>query len=173
MAGVLKPLQLLRDVRNATLGDADTRDYDPGLYRTIGNVTFSILPRRKEPHLSKFVLDKSIPTSIARKLADLGPVDSLFTFELYANAAFIPHFTDAASLEEILEVREGWPFNPKHSQILAADVSAPQYSGDRTLTPSDPGRHFQPPPWRFAKKQVRRCRHTASLSPKQVLLSDR
>ena len=147
--------------------------YDPGLYRTIGNVTFSILSRRKEPHLSKFVLDKSIPTSVARKLADLGPVDSLFTFELYANAAFIPHFTDAASLEEILEVRADWPFKPKHSQILAADVRVPQYSENRTLTAPDSGRHFRPTPWRFAKKRVRCCRHTASLSPKQVLLSDR
>ncbi|KAF1952095.1 hypothetical protein CC80DRAFT_552847 [Byssothecium circinans] len=124
MSGALRPLHLLRNVRRDTLGDTDARDYNPGLYRTIGNVTFSILPRRKKPRLSKFVLEKSIAAIVAQRLADLGPVHALFTFELCADTTFIPHFTDAASLEEILEVRASWPFDPEHTQILGADILA-------------------------------------------------
>jgi hypothetical protein len=124
MTSVLKPLQLLRTVRRDTiLTNSDPRDYTPGLYRTIGNVTYLILQRRKKPHLSKFVLDKCIPAKVAERLANLGPVNTLFTLEVHANSAFIPYFTDAASLDEILEVRASWPFDPEHSKILAADVS--------------------------------------------------
>jgi hypothetical protein len=126
MTGVLRPLQLLRNVkRNTTLSNIDLGEYAPGLYETIGNVTYLILPRRKKPHLSKFVLAKCIPAQVAERLADLGPVNTLFTFEPYANAAIIPPFAHAASLDEILEVRARWPFNPEHSKILASDVRFP------------------------------------------------
>ncbi|KAJ4330607.1 hypothetical protein N0V95_010025, partial [Ascochyta clinopodiicola] len=125
MSGALRPLQLLRNVKRDTFpGRVENGDYGPGLRRTIGSVTYSILPRRKKPRLSKFVLEKSVSADIAERLADLGPVNTLFTFEVYANAAIIPSFTDAASLEDILEVRASWPFDPEHSRILSADILA-------------------------------------------------
>lgn len=128
MTGVLKPLQLLRNVKKDTaLRKIDFGEYAPGLYQTIGNVTYSILPRRKKPHLSRCFLDTCVPARVAARLADLEPVNTLFTFEVYANAAVIPPFANAASLEDILEVRASWPFSPEHSNILAADVRILQH----------------------------------------------
>lgn len=127
MSGIMKPLQLLRNVRRDMIsGRLEDGDYNPGLYRTIGSVTYYILPRRKNPRLNTFVLKKAVSTNIAERLADLGPVNTLFTFEVYANAAIIPSFTDAASLEDILVVRASWPFDPQHCRILVADVSRSQ-----------------------------------------------
>ncbi|OAL42526.1 hypothetical protein IQ07DRAFT_650816 [Pyrenochaeta sp. DS3sAY3a] len=125
MSGIMKPLQLLRNVRRDMIsGRLEDGDYNPGLYRTIGSVTYYILPRRKNPRLNTFVLKKAVSTNIAERLADLGPVNTLFTFEVYANAAIIPSFTDAASLEDILVVRASWPFDPQHCRILVADILA-------------------------------------------------
>jgi hypothetical protein len=129
MAGMLRPLKLIRKVRSDTgLGKIDPEEYAPGLYRSIGNVTYSILPRRKKPHLVKFILEERITgedaEKVAERLANLGPVNTLFTFEVYANAAIIPYFTDAASLNELLDV---WPFDPEHSKILASDVSCLEF----------------------------------------------
>ncbi|KAH8710278.1 hypothetical protein GQ44DRAFT_776644 [Phaeosphaeriaceae sp. PMI808] len=125
MTGVLRPMNFFQNVRRHTnSGGTDAGDYTPGLYRKTGNVTYSILPRRNVPRLNDFVLDKSIAADVAKRLADLGHVPTLFTFDIYTNAAIIPPFTDAASLEEILDVRDSWPFEPKHSQILAIDLLA-------------------------------------------------
>jgi hypothetical protein len=104
--------------------------------------------------LSKFVLEKSIAAIVAQRLADLGPVHTLFTFELRANATFIPHFTDAASLEEILEVRTSWPFDPEHTQILGADVRVTWQFVGIVLTAVDTCWSFQPARCWFAEKQI-------------------
>jgi hypothetical protein len=127
MAGMLSPLGRLRGVKgDTTLGKTGSAEYAPGLYRSIGNVTYSILPSRKKPHLVKFILEEHVKSDVARRLATLGPVDTLFTFELYANAAVIPYFIDAASLDELLDVRASWPFDAEHSKILASDVRCRQ-----------------------------------------------
>ncbi|KAL5403506.1 hypothetical protein PMIN06_011504 [Paraphaeosphaeria minitans] len=123
MAGGFRPLQLLQKVReDKTLSNTDAGDDIPGLHRKIGNVTYRIVPRRNKP--IRFVLKKEVATAVAKKLAGLGPVNTLFTLEVFENASIIPSFADAASLEEILEVRAGWPFQPEHSQALAADILA-------------------------------------------------
>lgn len=123
MAGGLRPIKLLQNVRRDNAKKYfEFGDYLPGLYRRIGNVTFAIRPRRKKPHIPKFVLTKSIDTDVAQSIACLGPSNTVFTYEIFANAAIIPEFIDAASLDEILELRASWPFDPDHIRILAADV---------------------------------------------------
>lgn len=116
------------------LGNTDAGDDTPSLCRTIGNVTYHIVPWRDESHPIKFILKKRAAAAVADRLAELGPVDTLFSLEVFekasiipsfADASITPSFADAASLEEILEVRADWPFQPEHSQVLAADVSVP------------------------------------------------
>lgn len=102
--------------RTLKVGD-DTRK----LCRTIGNVTYVIIDKSQTV---KFILEKQIKSEIAQKLANLEMTANLFTFEIYADAAIIPNFADAASLDEIFAVRSSWPFQSEHSLILSKDVSA-------------------------------------------------
>jgi hypothetical protein len=54
---VFKSLDFVRRVkRDVRHGNMDHGEFAPGLYRSIGNVTYSILPRRQEPHLVKCFL---------------------------------------------------------------------------------------------------------------------
>ena len=104
-------------------GDLTTR-----LIQTIGNVTISFSPRREGPHVVNFILEEiKIKEAVAERLAKLGSVNSLFTFEIWKNVVLIPSFTNAASLEDILNMRDEWPFNPEHSEMLADDVKTPYH----------------------------------------------
>ncbi|KAK7178097.1 hypothetical protein PSPO01_15854 [Paraphaeosphaeria sporulosa] len=86
------------------LGNIDAGDDTPSLRRTIGNVTYHIVPRRDEPRPIKFILKKRVATAFAERLAELGPVNTLFTLEVFENASIISSFADAASLGEILNI---------------------------------------------------------------------
>lgn len=97
----------------------------PSLCQIIGSVTFHIVRKPDEPHRIQFELPKSIAQAVAERLADLGPVNNLFTLNLFKDTIIIPSFTEAVSLEEILEMQRDWPFDPEHIPVLAADVSAP------------------------------------------------
>ena len=98
-------------------------------YQTIGNVTFSISTRRERPHVVNFILEEKekIKEAVAERLAKLGSVESLFTLNIWKNVVLIPSFTNAASLEDILNVRKESPFNPEHSEMLADDVKTPYH----------------------------------------------
>jgi hypothetical protein len=102
-------------------------NYTTGLYRKIGNVTYLISPRRERPHVVKLILEEEIKPAVAERLAKLVSVDFLFTLKIWENVVFIPSFTDAASLEDILNVRARWPFDPEHSMMLADDVGTPYH----------------------------------------------
>jgi hypothetical protein len=99
------------------------------LFQKIGNVTFLISLRRERPHVVNFILDvdEKIQEAVAERLAKLGSVDSLFTLKIWKNVVLIPSFTNAASLEDILNVRDEWPFIPEHSEMLADDVKTPYH----------------------------------------------
>ncbi|KAF9730144.1 hypothetical protein PMIN04_007921 [Paraphaeosphaeria minitans] len=127
MAGGFRALHLLRKVReDQTLTNTDVDDGIPGLHREIGNITYRIVLRRDKYRPIRFHLKNEVAAApaVAKKLAELGPVNTFFTFEVYENALTIPSFADAASLEEILEARAHWPFHPEHSRALAADILA-------------------------------------------------
>ena len=133
----VEPLSIVRSQKKARAGKTiDTADSTRRLYRTIGSVTYCILPK---PNLVSLLLVKTIDPEIAGRLADLETVNEVFTLDIYANGATIPSFSDAACLEDILDLGRDWPFQPKHVRMFAADVGTLRYSShnadSRSLSP--------------------------------------
>lgn len=123
---MFRSLPLFRDATNVAVPTKKSaKEHGPGLWRTVGSVTYSILPQRAKPCLKKIILSKIITSEIAERIAGLKLVNTLFTFIPDGDAALIPNFTDAASLDEILDMRDSWPFDSYHGLILATDVRAP------------------------------------------------
>ena len=133
---------------------ADIGDLKKGLYETHGDVSYVMLPQINQQ--VKYVLvdrilvdnprnihPKKIEKEIAQRLADLGPISTLFTLDIWKNVAFIPHFTNIVSLQDILGVQDTWPFETKHIKILVADVGVPPHSLIFLLTSTDARRLIQ------------------------------
>jgi hypothetical protein len=124
----IRRLQLASRAEESKLQDQIYASFSTtGLYRKIGNVTYSILTRRERPHVVRFILEEEIERIVAERLAKLVAVEFLFTFNIWENVTLIPSFTDAASLEDILNVQAEQPFNSEHSKMLADDVSTPYH----------------------------------------------
>lgn len=125
MSDGLRPLSLVEKQKKERASEIIDIAYCPRrLYRTIGSVTYSILPT---PTTVLYVLKKEIAPIVAARLAKLGTVNEIFNLDIRANAILINEFSDAASLEEVLALQEGCWFNPEHCKYLAADVSTPHY----------------------------------------------
>jgi hypothetical protein len=126
MPGGLRPLSLVDKQKKERASRTIDIAYPPRkLYRTIGNVTFSILPT---PNTVIYVLEKEIAPIVAARLANLETVNEIFNLDIRANAILINEFSDAVSLEEILVLRENRWFDPEHCKMLATDVGTPHYS---------------------------------------------
>jgi hypothetical protein len=119
------PLLIVGSQKKARASETlDTADSTRKLYRTIGRVTYLIIPK---PNIVRLVLKKAIKPDTAERLADLGTINEVFTLDIYANAATIPSFSDAACLEDILDLGKDWPFRLEHVKMFAADVGTPTY----------------------------------------------
>ncbi|KAB2100058.1 hypothetical protein AG0111_0g11676 [Alternaria gaisen] len=106
------------------------------IYQRNGSVTYAIVPqtfqRAKYVLVDSFAVNnipksmspKKIRQNVAERLAQLGPVSNLFTLDIWKNAAFIPYPRELASLQDILGIRDSWPFEERHVQILVDDILA-------------------------------------------------
>jgi hypothetical protein len=125
MSPSLNPLELVRKRnKDRTSETIDMIDSSRRFYRTIGSVTFSILLK---PNTVTYVYDKVIEPIVAERLAKLEMANEVFTLDIYANANIINEFSDAASLEDILDLGEDCWFAPEHCQMFATDVGTPRY----------------------------------------------
>jgi hypothetical protein len=124
MSTDVRPLSIVLSQKEQRLCETiETSKLPRRLYRTIGSVTYLILPK---PKIVTRILEKAIAQDVAKRLVKLGTVNELFTLDIYANAATIPSFTDAACLEDILDLGEDWWFDPEHCKMFAADVGTPR-----------------------------------------------
>jgi hypothetical protein len=121
---------------------ASIGDLREALYITNGIVVYAIVPQKYQR--AKHVLidsvtnnPKIIDQEIARRLAKLGPVSTLFSLDVWQNAVFIPYVRDMVSLADILAIRESWSFKQEHVNILVDDVSAFCHFARIALTISD------------------------------------
>lgn len=118
-------LSLLRNQRGEHASKTINKtDFRRRLWRTIGSVTFSILLK---PNTVTYVYNKVVEPIVAERLAKLETVNEVFNFEIFANANTISEFSDAASLEDILDLGQDCWFDPEHCKMLATDVGTPRY----------------------------------------------
>jgi hypothetical protein len=125
MSDSLQSLSLVHHQREKHASETINKtDFRRRLWRTIGSVTFVILLK---PNTVTYVYDKVIKPTVAERLGKLEMVNEVFNFEIYANANTISEFSDAASLEDILDLGKDCWFDPEHCKMLATDVGTPRY----------------------------------------------
>ncbi|KAI0570418.1 hypothetical protein Alg130_11239 [Pyrenophora tritici-repentis] len=158
----LIPLRLVEKVK-AEKSNAPADIVTDGLFRKFGGVTCAIHPidgcikyvlvGSVDVNNPKTLSPKKIDKQVAMRLDKLNSVSTLFTLEIWSDVAFIRYFTDIASLQDILGVRDSWQIKARHVHVLVADVGAPPHSAIIALTVSDTQWHICATQRQFAEKQ--------------------
>ena len=152
-------------------------DVREAIWITNGSLVYAVVPQKHQR--TKHVLwdrvtnnPKMINQEIARRLAELGPVNTLFSLDVWQNAVFIPYVTDMVSLADILAIRESWSFKQEHVHILVDDVSAFSHFAHIALTIADTHRPIQSTRSRTAEGYIITWRHNACTTARLVIFPD-